>query len=89
MVLVLVVISALAFGSFFSRMLLATAAILAIPALFVLYLLIGAYTTVAIAMLAILGWLVLSTIADLCRHVGDDRRLESGTRRTGADLLAD
>jgi hypothetical protein len=40
-------------------MLVATAATLAVPALFILHPLIGAYTTVAIATLAILGWLVL------------------------------
>jgi len=70
-------------------MLLATAATLAVPALFVLHPLIGAYTTVAIATLAILGWLVLSTIADLFRRLGDVRRLDGRTRRTGSDLLAD
>ena len=70
-------------------MLLATAATLAVPALFVLHPLIGAYTTVAIATLAILGWLVLRTIADLFRRLGDVRRLDGRTRRAGADLLAD
>ena len=85
----LVVMAALGFGSFFRRMLFASAVILAIPALVVVYPIIGASTTVAIAMLATLGWLLLRTIAELFSHLGDIRRLESGIGRTGADLAPD
>ena len=87
--LFLVVISALAFGSFFRRSLHVTAVTLALPAVLLLHPLFGTYTTAAIAILAILGWLVLTTIADLARHLGDDRRFESRTRPSGTDVISD